>query len=838
MNRRLHRHAPWLIPGCVALLTVVAGIVFNHHLVEIRLQEMDALLNAAAQRTSVSTLELAGRYRLILDRIRSGEESIEAYRTEARLASFEAELENAPIGPSPTSSPTGEGKSMARHGVEATLRTLRRLVGKPTVGEAHGRAPNATIQRAYLLERRRRWQEAIDAYESVLHGDAVPPAVRHIIELHVGFSYSMLGRFDDARERFSRVARESTDPGLTREATQLLMVLGQVEQTILEHTAAAVTAVSTGPLAVDGALLRGPGIVGTESGRRASGGTSSGSALSGSALSGSALSGSTSSGPRTAIAVAPGPNGPDDTDDLVIHEEPRQLLARARIAFLSLQPQRTIELVEPYIQTFENDGSAADHPMDDAAPYYVEARYYRARAWEEMGRFSAADAEYRSVQRLAQTLPGTLPWAIRAERRRALLREFYLPPPAPPSPSPSPRDTEPISRREATSPTGPSTVDIAAADAALDPFAEILSRLRRADRVPLQESTVPTPAPLSNAPATAATTGRKPVPPAPDVVVPLRDTLPPRLASPAAEDGGSEDEKQPTGEASSISDATARSPESRATQETPRPHEQPRIAAADNPPDLPRRPDVRRVETGPPDPQPPGTPRPVASPSQTGPADTSRPLASPRPVASPSETRPPDPPRSTDTPRPNMPRATGEPEVPHDTVVGASRQPDRSVASPAPAPRPSVPREAPVDVRADPRQPETMRAKPTETKPEHTGLPDPVESGHERYVGHAVSEEHESIVHVLLWDDRPVNADEIVVFYRAPTERGATETAPTGRPRAVAPETGPVAYGVVIARIPPRIVIRLTDRRESEAVRFGDYVFASRAAVSGSFPAP
>ncbi len=217
-----------LLETAALVLLILLVLLFNRDVSRVRMQELDILLSEAAREERASPAELLGRYELIRRRILEGESSLEGYRLEARLAV----LRDPPAGLQEGTSP---GASVSTLGY-AAVAGFRTVLGKPPLIRGGDPVSVAEVQEAYLLERARQWDAAVDAYERVLTREDLPDYVRATVHLHLGFCHSMTLDFRRAREQYEAVSRVFPRTEYDVVARRLLAVLEEIERGPAEET--------------------------------------------------------------------------------------------------------------------------------------------------------------------------------------------------------------------------------------------------------------------------------------------------------------------------------------------------------------------------------------------------------------------------------------------------------------------------------------------------------------------------------------------------------------------------------------------------------------------------
>jgi len=304
-----------VLPRLLAALIMAAAVVlFNRDVLVIRLAEIDALLRDASQTEHADVGQLLFRYRILAERSEQGIDRSDQLPAEAILAVMDDET------PEPTS--PREYEQMEASIAFQLLNGLRDLIGKPPLVLRRDETMTDQIARAYMLERARRWPEAVEAYRRTLNLPDLNDMERATLRLHLGFCLSMDGRTDEARLVFVSLTDTMAGTEYALAANEMINYLDRI-----------------------------------------------------------ALSG--------------------DSDSFAIP---------GKSDFFVLQYRTAIEELDRFVAT------------QPEVSIEAEARYYRARALEEIGRFDEAVAEYERIS----FLPAPR-WQRAAARRLVVIADYYRP---------------------------------------------------------------------------------------------------------------------------------------------------------------------------------------------------------------------------------------------------------------------------------------------------------------------------------------------------------------------------------------------------------------------------
>jgi TolA-binding protein len=195
----------------LAILSLFALVLlFNIGLMDIRIGEVSYLLGKAAQSDEFSqTLGIAAKYELIKQRLTSGEESVSNYELEARIQAITS-------GEMVQKEKQSAFKTVYTAPIRGTVNAIRFLMGKPLISPQEENKVFSILEIGYFWERNRKYNEAIQIYDSVLAKGGVPPEVKAAVLLHKAFSHSMLSQYETAKKLYETVidVYPNTDAGV------------------------------------------------------------------------------------------------------------------------------------------------------------------------------------------------------------------------------------------------------------------------------------------------------------------------------------------------------------------------------------------------------------------------------------------------------------------------------------------------------------------------------------------------------------------------------------------------------------------------------------------------
>lgn len=217
------RNVPGVVARLVIAIGIVAGVVvFNRNILTIRLVEIDSLIRTAADEQQTDASDLLLRYQLLIDRFERKNDELETLRAEAMLAVIDGSRDSADR----VYEEVRAERSLELH----VLNGLRALLGKPPLVLRPDRSAIDTIAHAYMLERARRWPEAVAAYRTTLTVPSLDETERATLQLHLAFSLSMEGKREEARDVLAEVERQFPEHEHALVARDMIVYLDRIEE--------------------------------------------------------------------------------------------------------------------------------------------------------------------------------------------------------------------------------------------------------------------------------------------------------------------------------------------------------------------------------------------------------------------------------------------------------------------------------------------------------------------------------------------------------------------------------------------------------------------------------
>lgn len=198
-----------LIVGIIVF--VLFSLWFNQYVIELRLNEANYLLTEAAiDEFSSKKFNILAKYELIKRRIEQGEDDLQSYEIEGQIhAVTSIDTLSLNLSESQVELPSW-------HPVKLLFSTIRFLLGKESSQYQTAQRHLDALERGYMLERDRQFDDAVAVYDSILTFD-LPEQMHSSVLLHKAFSLSMLSKYSDAAVTYKKVADEfagSPDAGL------------------------------------------------------------------------------------------------------------------------------------------------------------------------------------------------------------------------------------------------------------------------------------------------------------------------------------------------------------------------------------------------------------------------------------------------------------------------------------------------------------------------------------------------------------------------------------------------------------------------------------------------
>jgi TonB family protein len=181
----------------VILLILTVGFTFD--VSDIRLEELNYLLGKVDASQDVSnTLGIIGKYELIKKRMEGGEQNINNYQLEAKIAALMS-------GEQLSSDKNIWKKQVYRVPVKFVLNVIRLTLGKPIINPKEEDKIYHILEIGYFWERNRKYNEANKVYNQVLSMQALPPDIQAAVLVHKAFCHSMLSEYDISKAVYEKV---------------------------------------------------------------------------------------------------------------------------------------------------------------------------------------------------------------------------------------------------------------------------------------------------------------------------------------------------------------------------------------------------------------------------------------------------------------------------------------------------------------------------------------------------------------------------------------------------------------------------------------------------------
>ncbi len=204
-----------MLAGITALLVGVIA-VFNDVNIQIRMREMKFFLHESNRTdNSIDHIGLVMKYRLHRDiyenRITTEEMNLIEVRVNAILSGMELEKK------------TLDGRyRYASVPVIHVTNFIRYLIGMPRLRRGRISDESGDIDIAYYYERNKLYHRAIEEYNRILEGGVEDRTLKAGILLHLGYCYSILGDFADAKKFYMSVIKDYGDINVAVTAALLL----------------------------------------------------------------------------------------------------------------------------------------------------------------------------------------------------------------------------------------------------------------------------------------------------------------------------------------------------------------------------------------------------------------------------------------------------------------------------------------------------------------------------------------------------------------------------------------------------------------------------------------
>lgn len=204
-----------MLSAMTALLVGVI-IVFNDINIQIRMREVKVFLQRSNRTdNSIDHIGLVMMYRLHRDMYENRITSEDVSMIEVRLNSILSSVESEKVIP--------QGKYVyATVPVVYAINFIRGIIGMPDLSDSSADAENGAIDIAYYFERSRLYHRAIEEYQGIIDAGVSDRNTASGVLLHMGYCYSILGDYENARRFYLRVIKDYGDINIAVTAAILL----------------------------------------------------------------------------------------------------------------------------------------------------------------------------------------------------------------------------------------------------------------------------------------------------------------------------------------------------------------------------------------------------------------------------------------------------------------------------------------------------------------------------------------------------------------------------------------------------------------------------------------
>ncbi|MBD3421514.1 MAG: TonB family protein [Chitinivibrionales bacterium] len=211
----------------IIILLIVISVGFNAGLVDVRMAEIKHLIGKITVDEDASqTFGIVAKYELIRRRMLYGEEDIENYELEAKVAAL-------------TASSSGDKaeldeKSWIKAPIRGVLGAIRFCLGKEQLDPDDDNEIARVLEIGYFWERNRKYPEAIKIYNEVLEMPGVSAEIKSAVMAHKAFCHSMLSEYSVSKDIYEHVINTypTTQAGVL--SWKLLDFIESMEQERLE----------------------------------------------------------------------------------------------------------------------------------------------------------------------------------------------------------------------------------------------------------------------------------------------------------------------------------------------------------------------------------------------------------------------------------------------------------------------------------------------------------------------------------------------------------------------------------------------------------------------------
>lgn len=184
----------------LVILLVAFSALFNYGLIDIRLEEIDYLLDKiTVDKEAAATFGIVAKYELIRRRMLHGEKDMKNFEMEARVAALTSG------DPLKDSARKSMAAAVYRIPVRGLLNGIRFCLGKELINPEEENKILEVLEIGYFWERNRKYAEAIKIYGDVLAMPGVSPEIRSAVMAHKAFCHSMMSEYDVATQIYEHV---------------------------------------------------------------------------------------------------------------------------------------------------------------------------------------------------------------------------------------------------------------------------------------------------------------------------------------------------------------------------------------------------------------------------------------------------------------------------------------------------------------------------------------------------------------------------------------------------------------------------------------------------------
>ncbi|MBN1699158.1 MAG: tetratricopeptide repeat protein [Spirochaetales bacterium] len=207
----------------LSTIVIIGGMfVLNEVVVSIRMHELRVFLREINKETmEMDELGMVTKFKL------------HRGLYENRIDENELSIEEMNIAYLITASEEPEGFTLSRYREIAgpilyIINFLRMFIQKPPIQYVAGPVENMDLAIAYYYERSKYYRKALEKYDAILARQNIDESELHIVLLHQGYCLSILGEYEEAKEKYLTIIRNFENEAVAITAAMLFRYLEEI----------------------------------------------------------------------------------------------------------------------------------------------------------------------------------------------------------------------------------------------------------------------------------------------------------------------------------------------------------------------------------------------------------------------------------------------------------------------------------------------------------------------------------------------------------------------------------------------------------------------------------